>query len=193
MSKTALALSPRQTVPKKYPRRLWCSPLQAMPAHNKTVCTDSKGNQAGKTSSAEAFPLPPICYALPVLLFLESCIARTGRKNNRIHNKEKTQQRKNRIKAKESKQTAKPKRQRKQAKRESVTHSNAITKQASKKRNRQHKQESLQACLLLQYKQERSRPYKYYSPISIQKDKQERKEKLYYSPLCLYNRIAYIL
>lgn len=114
-----------------------------MPAHNKTVCTDSNGKQASKTSTAEAFPLPPFCYALPELLFLAFCIDRTGRKNNRIHNKEKTQQRKNRIKAKESKQTAKPKRQRKQAKRESVTHSNAITKRT---RQRETDSTSKRAC-----------------------------------------------
>ena len=87
-----------------------------------------------------AFPLPPFCYALPVLLFLPFCIDRTGRKNNRIHNKEKTQQRKNRIKAKESKQTAKPKRQRKQAKRGSVIYSNAITKKQAKKETDKQRQ-----------------------------------------------------
>ena len=75
MSKTDLALSPRQTVPKKYPPAGGgVAPLQAKPAHNDILCTDSKGNQASKTSTAEAFPLPPFCYAFPVVLFLRSAL-----------------------------------------------------------------------------------------------------------------------
>ena len=85
MSKTDLAVSPRQTVPKKYPRAPGDIPPPHKSAHNKILCTDSNGKQASKTSTAEAFPLPPFCYALPVLLFLAFCIARTGRKKNRIH------------------------------------------------------------------------------------------------------------
>ena len=69
---------------KSTPGGRWCSPLQAMPAHNKALCTDSKSNQTSKTSTAEAFPFPPFCYAFPVLLFLAFCIDRTGRAFNRI-------------------------------------------------------------------------------------------------------------
>lgn len=106
MSKTDLALSPRQTVPKKYPRAHDDIPPPHKSAHNKTVCTDSKGNQASKTSTAEAFPLPPFCYAFPVVLFLAFCIARTGRKNNRIQSKQKREQEKQESKQK-GKQTSK--------------------------------------------------------------------------------------
>lgn len=84
MSKTDLALSPRQTVPKKYPRAPGDIPPPHKSAHNDILCTDSKGNKASKTSTAEAFPLPPFCYAFPVVLFLASCIDRTRRGNNRI-------------------------------------------------------------------------------------------------------------
>ena len=69
---------------KSTPGGRWSIPLQAKPAHNIPLCTDSNGKQASKTSTAEAFPLPPFCYALPVLLFLAFCIARTGRAFNRI-------------------------------------------------------------------------------------------------------------
>ena len=89
---------------KSTPGGRWCSPPQAKPAHNNTVCTDSKGNKASKTSTAEAFPLPPFCYALPVLLFLASCIDRTRRENNRIHNNEKAKTSTRREKQKERKQ-----------------------------------------------------------------------------------------
>lgn len=84
MSKTDLALSHRQTVPKKYPRAGGGLSPPHKSAHNALLCTDSKGNQASKTSTA-GVPLPPFCYALPVVLFLASCIARTRRGNNRIH------------------------------------------------------------------------------------------------------------
>lgn len=107
MSKTDLAVSPRQTVPKKYPRRAVVYPLQANPAHNKTVCTDSNGKQASKTSTAEAFPLPALCYALPVVLFLAFCIDRTGRAFNRIayeHKKQKGAKAKQAKKANEKKE-----------------------------------------------------------------------------------------
>lgn len=92
MSKTDFALSPCQTVPKKYPGRAVVYPGQAKPAHNDILCTDSKGNQASKTSPAEAFPLLAFCYALPAVLFLAFCIDRTGRKNNRIQSKQKREQ-----------------------------------------------------------------------------------------------------
>lgn len=112
------------------PGRLWCSPLQAKPAHNKTVCTDSKGKQASKTSTAEAFPLPPFCYALPVLLFLPSCIDRTGRGNNRIHMTQKQSR----------KQTQRKSKSKAQAKRGSVIYSNAITKKQAKKETDKQRQ-----------------------------------------------------
>lgn len=84
MSKTALALSPRQTVPKKYPRRLWCSPPRKQsPRIIKQYAPIAKATrQAGQ--ARRAFPLPPFCYALPVLLFLAFCIDRTRRAFNRI-------------------------------------------------------------------------------------------------------------
>ena len=111
--------SPRQTVPKKYPS-----------AHNKTVCTDSKGKQTSKTSTAEAFPLPALCYALPVVLFLAFCIARTGRKNNRIHMTQKQSR----------KQTQRKSKSKAQAKRGSVIYSNAITKKQAKKETDKQRQ-----------------------------------------------------
>lgn len=78
-------------------------------AHNNTVCTDSNGKQTSKTSTAEAIPLPPFCYALPAVLFLAFCIARTGRKNNRIHmtQKQSRKQTQRKSKSKENKQSGK--------------------------------------------------------------------------------------
>lgn len=130
MSKTDLAVSPRQTVPKKYPRRRWCSTLQAKPAHNKTVCTDSKGKRQARQARRRPFPLPPFCYALPVVLFLAFCIARTGRKNNRIHMTQKQSR----------KQTQRKSKSKAQAKRGSVIYSNAITKKQAKKETDKQRQ-----------------------------------------------------
>lgn len=131
MSKTDLALSPRQSVPKKYPRAPGDIPPPHKSAHNDILCPDSKGKQASKTSPAQAFPLPPFCYALPVLLFLAFCIDRTRRGNNRIQST--TTRKAERKNTTTEKQKRKQEKQEKQAKRE--------TKQANKtKSKRKEKQ-----------------------------------------------------
>ena len=73
--------------------------------------------KASKTSPAQAFPLPPFCYAFPVVLFLASCIDRTGRKNNRIQTRKKTKKsKKKREQSKKQQNTTQAKKQqRKQA------------------------------------------------------------------------------
>ena len=85
------------------------APMQAMPAHIIALCTDSNGKQTSKTSTAEAIPLPPLCYALPAVLFLAFRIARTGRKNNRIYmtQKQSRKQTQRKSKSKENKQSGK--------------------------------------------------------------------------------------
>ena len=95
-----MTLSPRQTVPKKYPRAGGgLSPCKQSPRIMIYYAPTAKAIRQSRTSTAEAFPLPPFCYALPVLLFLPFCIARTGRKNNRIQSKQKTKTRETREQA----------------------------------------------------------------------------------------------
>ena len=57
--------------------------------------------------------MPPFRYALPAVLFLPSCIARTGSKNNRIHNNEKH---KKKTREKDSKQSRKQTQQKSKSK-----------------------------------------------------------------------------
>ena len=63
---------------KSTPGGRWCSPLQAKPAHIIALCIDSKGKRTSKTSTAEAFPLPPFCYALPAVLFWRPALTEHG-------------------------------------------------------------------------------------------------------------------
>lgn len=134
MSKTDLAVSPRQTVPKKYPRAGGgVAPCKQCPRIIKQYAPIATAIRQSKPSTAEAFPLPAFCYAFPVLLFLAFCIDRTGRKNNRIHITQKQSQ----------KQTQRKRASKAQAKRESVTHSNAITKRT---RQRETDSTSKRAC-----------------------------------------------
>ena len=150
MSKTDLTVSPRQSVPKKYPPGgCGVAPCKQSPRIMIYYAPIAKAIRQSRTSPAEAFPLPPFCYALPAVLFLAFCIDRTRRAFNRIAREQKQKQ--------SRKQTQRKSKSKAQAKRGSVIYSNAITKKQAKKGNRQakterankHKQESLQACLLL--------------------------------------------
>ena len=102
----------------------------------------AKAIRQSRTSTAEAFPLPPFCYALPAVLFLAFCIDRTERKNNRIAYTTKSN-RKQTDKTEKQKQTQRKRASKAQAKRESVTHSNAITKRT---RQRETDSTSKRAC-----------------------------------------------
>lgn len=136
MSKTDFPLSPRQTVPKKYPRAGGgVAPCKQSPSIIYQYAPIATAIRQSKPSTAEAFPLPAFCYAFPVLLFLAFCIDRTGRGNNRIAYTTRRQQR--------QKQTQRKRASKAQAKRESVTHSNAITKRT---RQRETDSTSKRAC-----------------------------------------------
>lgn len=124
MSKTDLAVSPRQTVPKKYPRAPGDIPPPHKSAHNDILCTDSKGNQAKQDKPAgRSLAAVLLCFC-PLCCFWRSALTEQGAKTI-AYNQSKNESKRN--------------------------------KRARKKRNRQakterankHKQESLQACLLL--------------------------------------------
>ena len=138
MSKTDLAVSPRQTVPKKYPGRLWCSPLQAKPAHNDILCTDSKGNQAKQDKPAgRSLAAVLLCVARCAVFGVLHCPNR-AQKQSHTHNAKTKPKANTTEKSKQGTSKA--------GKRHTLKRDHETDKT---KRNRQHKQESLQACLLL--------------------------------------------
>lgn len=65
MSKTDLALSPHQTVPKKYPRAPGDIPPPHKSAHNDILCTDSNGNQAKQDKPGGGVPLAAVLLCVP--------------------------------------------------------------------------------------------------------------------------------
>lgn len=83
MSKTDLALPPRQTVPKKYPGRRAIYPRRICPRIMIYYAPIATAIMQSMTSPP-GVPLLPFCYALPVVLFLAFCIDRTRRAFNRI-------------------------------------------------------------------------------------------------------------
>ena len=68
------------------------APCKQCPRIIKHYAPITKASRQSTTSPAEALPLPPFCYAFPVLLFLPFCIDRTRRAFNRIQSKQKREQ-----------------------------------------------------------------------------------------------------
>ena len=110
MSKTDLALPPRPSVPKKYPLRAVVYPGQAKPAHNVALCTDSKGNQAGKTSPAKVPPCRRSAMRCPLCCFWRSALTEHGAKTiayNQSKNESKQKRETDKQRRKEQTSTSK--------------------------------------------------------------------------------------
>ena len=108
MSKTDLALSLCQPVPKKYPRRAVVYPPASKPAHNDILCTDSKGNQAKQDKHGGGVPLPPFLRpSLPALTFPRSALTEQGAKTI-AYNQSKNESKRNKQTRQKAKEKGKP-------------------------------------------------------------------------------------
>lgn len=99
---------------KSTPGGRWCSPLQAKPAHNISVCTDSNGNQAKQDKPAGRSPCrrsamfcPHCCFWRPALpeQSAETIAYITKKKHN--NGKEKARARKHKEKQAKAKKESK--------------------------------------------------------------------------------------